>query len=67
MPLDRIVIDSGYLLESVLPTKREWQSAADHLIERLISRDLMGVVPIASRDRGMLTGARGAKIPIYTR
>ena len=141
MVRDRIVIDSGFLLESVLPTQPIWQSEADELIECLISREIMGIVPwiffaelaavcsrkvrgnqlkryeaetfldtiehlgldvdielewprkiydhsmgmqtqaydamyltlsqrmgglpIASRDNGMLTGARGARIPVY--
>jgi predicted nucleic acid-binding protein len=141
MARDRIVIDSGYLLEAVLPTKPLWQREADELIECLISREIMGIVPwiffaelaavcsrkvrghllnryeaenfldsiqnlgldadlqlewprqifdnsmsiqtqaydamyimlsqrmgglpIATRDKGMLTGARGAKLPVY--
>ena len=45
MPADRIVIDSGYLLESILPTKPAWQNEADELIERLAERDIQGCVP----------------------
>lgn len=45
MVRERLVIDSGYLLESVLPTNSEWQQDADDLMDALINRDVAGVVP----------------------
>ena len=45
MAVDRVVIDSGFLLESILPTRREQKHAADQLIEAMADRRTTGVVP----------------------
>ncbi|MGQ0710796.1 MAG: hypothetical protein ACT4NV_13755 [Rhodoferax sp.] len=57
---ERVVIDSSYLLEAVVPTSREWQAMYLMLAKR------MGGLPIATRDKGMQAGARALCLPLYT-
>jgi predicted nucleic acid-binding protein len=45
MAAERLVIDSGFLLESILPTRREWKHDADRLLEAMASGDVQAVVP----------------------
>lgn len=45
MAAERVVIDSGFLLESILPTKREWKHQADRLLEGMVGGEIQGVVP----------------------
>lgn len=42
---DRLVVDSSYLIEAVLPTKAEWQREADSMIEALMQGEVSAVVP----------------------
>jgi predicted nucleic acid-binding protein len=42
---ERIVIDSGFILESALPTTRENKAQAEKLISRLQTGQTIGVVP----------------------
>lgn len=42
---ERVVIDSSYLLEAVVPTSGEWQSEAIALMDGLAALEIAGVVP----------------------
>lgn len=43
--LDRVVVDSGFILEAILPTSKHSQEQAQHLIEKLQNGDIEAVVP----------------------
>lgn len=45
MAAERVVIDSGYLIESLLPTKREYKHQADRLMEAMRDGQVQGLVP----------------------
>lgn len=42
---DRVVVDSGFILEAILPTNKQQQEQAQHLIEKLQNGDIEAVVP----------------------
>lgn len=42
---DRVVVDSGFILEAILPTNKEQQEQAQRLIEKLQDGEIEAVVP----------------------
>lgn len=45
MATERLVVDSNYVLEAVLPTTEKWRREAVDLVERIASRDIDARVP----------------------
>lgn len=45
MPAERLVVDSSYLIEAVLPTRQEWQTEALYLINAVAIGEVAMVCP----------------------
>lgn len=43
---DRVVLDSGYALEAILPTESKWQTEAIQLLERAAKGELQISIPL---------------------